>query len=219
MRTSILCDRAGQRGAALVEAAFMFPMFIILFFSVIYAHSFSATKIDEATQAREMAWTNAMSNCGHTGAPENETVPDEVASLSMSRGNFTATSQTSTIAMNTTSNPQNPLNGDGATTTSGVQHAIAGGSIEGAFSEIANMLVGAVAGIFPDPNGAQGVSTGAVSWRLPNNYNNTDPNNSTTIKHTVTVMCNETPQNGSVAAVVEDVFGDIMNFVTGHIGG
>jgi len=207
-----------ERGAAMVEAAFMFPMFIILFFSIIYAHSFSATKIDEATQARELAWSNAMSNCVQGGGgSDSETLPDMETSLALTKGNFRATGSPSTIAMNTTSNPQLPMNGEASSTQAGVSQAIAGGSIEGALGGIVGMLLNAVSDIFPDANGAQGVTSGAVSWRLPNNYANSDPSNSTTITHTVTVMCNEKPQNGSVETVVADLVGDISNFVTSKL--
>ena len=221
MKPSILrrqvARRRAQRGAAMVEAAFMFPMFIILFFSVIYAHSFSATKIDEATQARELAWTNAMGNCGKTGDAIIEKIPDQVSDLSVTRGNFTGVEQTSQIAIQTTTSPQSPMNGESSSTKSGVSEAIAGGSIEGAFGNIANMLVGVVADLFPDPDGAQGVGTGTVSWRLPNNSAASDPTNSTKLTQTVTVMCDETVQNGSVLTVVKDLIGDIGGFVSGAL--
>lgn len=218
MRPSILRRHARERGAAMVEAAFMFPMFIILFFSIIYAHSFSATKIDEAAQARELAWSNAMSNCVEGGGgSDSETLPTMESSLSLTKGNFRATGSPSTISMSTTSNSQLPLNGEASSTQTGVSQAISGGAIEGALSGIVGMLLNTVADIFPDPNGAQGVTTGAVSWRLPNNYANMDPSNSTSITHTVTVMCNEKPQNGDVKTVVADLVGDIANFVTSKL--
>jgi len=216
MRPSILRKgrrRQRERGAAMVEAAFMFPLFIILFFSLIYAHSYTGTKIDEATQARELAWTNAMSNCGTTGDSETEQLPDNTPSLSLTHGNFVATHQTSSIAMTTTSNPQQPMNGESNSTQTGVSQSIAGGSIEGAFSGLLSMVLGAVSDLFPDPNGAQGLSKTAISWRMPNNYNGSDPSNSTTVTQTVTVMCNEKPQNGTVLTVIEDFFGDIASFV------
>jgi hypothetical protein len=119
--------------------------------------------------------------------------------------------------MNTTSNPQTPMNGEASSAQAGVIQAISGGSIEGALSGIVGMLLNTVAKIFPDPNGAQGVTVGGVSWRLPNNYANTDPNNSTTLTQTVTVYCNETPQDGSVKTVVADFVGDIANFVTSKL--
>jgi hypothetical protein len=197
----------------MVEAAFMFPLLIILFFSLIYAHSYTGTKIDEATQAREMAWTNAMSNCGNSGDSETEKLPDNVTSLSLTHGNFVATNQASSIAMTTTSNPQQPMNGESNSTQTGVSQSVSGGSIEGAFSGLLSMVLGAVSDLFPDPNGAQGVSKTTISWRMPNNYNGSDPSNSTTVKQTVTVMCNEKPQNGTVLTVIEDFFGDIMSFV------
>jgi hypothetical protein len=218
MRPSIHRQRQHERGAALVEAAFMFPMFIILFFSVIYAHSFTATKIDEATQARELAWNNAMTNCVQGGGgSDSETLPDLETSLSLTRGNFKGTGTPSTIGMNTTSKPLTPMNGEAGSTQAGVTQSISGGSIEGAFAGIVGMLLDTVAKIFPDPNGAQGVTTGSVSWRLPNNYAHTDPNNSTSLTHTVTVYCNEAPQDGSVKTVVGDLVGDISNFVTSKL--
>jgi hypothetical protein len=214
MNRTLRKHRERERGAAMVEAAFMFPLFIILFFSLMYAHSYTATKIDEETQGREMAWTNAMSNCGTTGDSETEQLPDNVTSLSLTHGSFVATNQSSSIVMTTTSNPQQPMNGESNSTQSGVSQAIAGGSVEGAFSGLLGMILGAVSDLFPDPNGAQGVSKTAISWRMPNNYNGSDPSNSTTLTQTVTVMCNEKPQNGTVLTVIEDFFGDVMSFVT-----
>jgi hypothetical protein len=118
--------------------------------------------------------------------------------------------------MTTSSSPQNPMNG-AASGQADVGKALAGGSIEGAFSGLIGMVTGVVADIFPTPDGAQGVSTGNISWRLPNNYANSDPTNSTTLTQRVTVVCNEKPQNGSVKTVVADLIGDVMSFVQGAL--
>jgi len=85
----------------MVEAAFMFPMFVILWFSVVYAHAFSSTQIDTNTQSRELAWTDAMSNCNKQGYQEKETLPDNNDSLSVTRNTWTSTSATTTIAVST----------------------------------------------------------------------------------------------------------------------
>ena len=216
MRHSYLRSRA-ERGAAMVEAAFMFPMFVLMFFTLIYAHSYSATKIDEQTQARELAWTNAMANCGKASSDEVENLPTTVTSLNMTRNNFTGIGSTSQIAMTTSSKPQSPMTGTASTTSleATVSGAIAGGAVEGAFSAIMGIVLDAVASVFPDPNGAQGSSNGTVSWRLPNSYANANPNNSTTITQQVTVMCNETAQDGSLKTVLGDAISSIVSIVKG----
>lgn len=218
MKQRIFRRRRHERGAALVEAAFMFPLLIILFFSCIYAHSYSATKIDEATQARELAWTNAMGNCGKSaGSIETEVLPDKGDSLSLTRQNFRAVGSPSTIVMSTTATILDSMNGTGDNTQTGASQALSGGSIEGAFAGIMGMVLNAVSSIFPDSSGSQAASKGSVAWRLPNNYAATDPSNSTSLTNTVTVACNEKVQNGSVEAVVADIFGSITSFVSGKL--
>lgn len=219
MRSSHLRQRRHERGAALVEAAFMFPMFVLLFFSIIYAHSFSATQIDVNTQARELAWTDAMTNCvqGGGGDDEKETLPDYASDLSVQkRGNFMGTGQTSTTAITTSANAPAPLTlvSSGNDIGASVSSSISGGSVEGALGTIVNLLSTKLASVFPNPNGTQAVGKGNVSWRLPNNYAAMNPTNSTAKMQTVTVMCDEKPQTGSPKAVVEDLFSDVASFVS-----
>jgi hypothetical protein len=212
--TQLASRRRGQRGAALVEAAFMFPMFVICFYAIIYMHTFYATQIDANTLSRQYAWGDSMNNCG--GGPGDTTDSDTPTSLqsptTVSRNTFIGIGANATFPVSTTAGQDDhqKLTGEAADAMTGVGAAMQGGSTTGAAGLVLGAITGFIGGIFPDPNGAQGVSTASFSWRLPMpvydqsggaNYN---PQTRTT-GQSVTVMCNEKPQNGSPATVIGDV--------------
>jgi len=61
-------EATGQRGAALVETAMVFPMFVILWFVTLWVYRTYDTKLDEMARTRGDAWGYAMSSCGKSGA-------------------------------------------------------------------------------------------------------------------------------------------------------
>jgi hypothetical protein len=195
-------SRRGQRGAAMVEAAFMFPMFVILWFSIVYAHSFSSTQIDANTQSRELAWTDAMANCNKAGYQEKETLPAQNDSLAVTRNTWTSTTAPTTIAVGT-SESAGALSATASSSNAGdaMGAAVAGGSLEGAFGALIGPVLNAIAGILPSPQGAKAIATGPVSWRMPNTYAGLDPSNSTTM--------NIAPINGGLSGLFDEVKGAV----------
>ena len=72
MATPLRNRRRHQRGAAMVEAAFMLPMFVILFFTTMYLHNLNAKQIALNMTTREAAWSYAMANCNVTKDADSE---------------------------------------------------------------------------------------------------------------------------------------------------
>jgi cytoskeletal protein RodZ len=203
-------QRGRQRGAAMVEAAFMFPMFVIMFFSIVYAHSFSSTQIDANTQSRQLAWNDAMSNCTKTGSADQEQLPPNATSLTVSHGNFESTNSSNPITTNTNeTNSKLNKTSTSSDTTNAMQSAMSGGSLEGAFGAILGPILNAVASILPDPEGAQATAKANISYRLPNNYAGLNPNNSTTISQITTIPCNLAPQAGGLAGIFNEIKGAV----------
>jgi hypothetical protein len=202
--------RRGQSGAAMVEAAFMFPMFVILWFSIVYAHAFSSTQIDTNTQSRELAWTDAMSNCNTPGYQEKETLPQNNDSLSVTRNTWTSTTATTTIAVSTNETASAlSATPSSSNASDAMKAAVSGGSLEGAFGALIGPVLNAIASILPSPKGAKAVSRGPVSWRMPNTYAGLDPSNSTTMKQTTTVTCNIAPINGGLSGLFDEIKGAV----------
>jgi Flp pilus assembly protein TadG len=202
--------RRAQRGAAMVEAAFMFPMFVILWFSIVYAHSFSSTQIDANTQSRELAWTDAMANCNTKGYQEKETLPQNNDSLSVTRNTWTSTSATTSIAVSTNETASKlSATPSSSNASDAMSAAVSGGSLEGAFGSLIGPVLNAIASILPSPQGAKAVATGPVSWRMPNTYAGLDPSNSTTMKQTTTVTCNIAPINGGLSGLFDEIKGAV----------
>jgi len=59
--------KARERGAAMVETAMVFPMFVILWFVTMWVYRTYDTKLDLMARTRGEAWGYAMSNCGKSG--------------------------------------------------------------------------------------------------------------------------------------------------------
>jgi hypothetical protein len=203
-----------QRGAALVEAAFMFPMFVICFYAIIYMHTFYATQIDANMLSRQYAWGDSMNNCG--GGPGDATDTDTPNSLqnpsSVSRNTFIGVGANATFPVSTVAGPDDhqKMNDEASDASTGVSAAMSGGSVTGAAALIVGKITGFIAGIFPDPLGAQGVSSASFSWRLPMPvYDQTGGANynaqQRTTSQSVTIMCNEKPQNGNPVSVIGDI--------------
>lgn len=59
--------RRRQRGAAMVEAAFVIPVLVALWMAGAYAQAACTAKLDALATARSEAWAYAASNCGTPG--------------------------------------------------------------------------------------------------------------------------------------------------------
>jgi len=168
--------RRHERGAAMVEAAFMMPMFVMLFFTSIYAHNLNAKQISLNLTTRAQSWALAMYNCSKgPGSPEGET---------LQAANSGGSGEPTQITLKST----NP-----STSGSAAMSALSGGSIMGMMSTFMGMATGILSGLFPDPPGSQSQVKDSVSWRMPNLYNGAGvgQTNSTPVQQTVTLVCNE----------------------------
>jgi hypothetical protein len=191
MKSTIRKRKASERGAALVETAFMAPMFVILVFSAFYAYNFGRAQIDVATLARQEAWTYSMDNCGQGGPNESESLPG---------------GSTSTQTPITHSPPSASLTSQMSATLSGK----GGGSF---IVALVQGLVNHIQGLFPNPSGSMQNETEIVNFRIPNLYagqsgkgfvtriasgSGTTGNGAATkaLKNNVTVYCNEPPSSG-----------------------
>jgi hypothetical protein len=76
-------ERRGERGVAMVEAAAVLPLFVVLWFVTLYAHSYFAKKLDVNAKARANAWGFAMSNCGNQGQSPTDPTPNNVSASSV----------------------------------------------------------------------------------------------------------------------------------------
>ncbi len=182
--------RRGERGAAMVEAAFMLPMFVLLWFTSLYAHRMGATQIDLNTEARANAWQYAMANCGTLGTSPSENEPG----LSPPAG---------------TTNPG--LNGmddnPGTTTSSGLGSAPNGEA--GKISKLASPVTNFIADLMPNPTGSVARIKKTINWREPNLYvaggGGSAANNETNMQQTVTLVCNQYPQNGNILSAIKGI--------------
>ncbi len=184
--------RRRQRGAAMVEAAFMMPMFVILFFTSLYLHNVNSHQIALNIESRGEAWQYAMDNCGKgAGHMDTEVLGPPTSVV----GTVTAVPLQS----------QNANDAGSAAST-----ALGAGSISGAASSIMSEVVGFVSQIFPNPKGAQAKVTDSVSFRVPDLYKNggADAGDGTThLKQEVTVVCNEQAVNGNVCTALSGILG------------
>lgn len=60
-------SRKRSRGAAMVEASFVMPVLVMLWFASVYAESVCSAKLDAIATARQQAFGYASSNCGESG--------------------------------------------------------------------------------------------------------------------------------------------------------
>jgi hypothetical protein len=68
-------SRARARGAVLVEAVIVIPVFIILFAGIVFFGKIYDAKLNMLRLTRQSAWTHAMANCGTAGDPATTTEP------------------------------------------------------------------------------------------------------------------------------------------------
>jgi hypothetical protein len=71
-------QRAGERGASLVEAVLVVPVFIVLFAGMLFLHHTLAKTQQTMLAARYQAWSSAMNDCAPNGgaAPQPELTSD-----------------------------------------------------------------------------------------------------------------------------------------------
>ena len=65
----------GQRGVAMVEAVAILPLFVVLWFTLLYAFHVSSDKISVNTSSRALAWGYVMANCHNPSGPHVTTWP------------------------------------------------------------------------------------------------------------------------------------------------
>jgi hypothetical protein len=189
MKPSNRTRRSSQRGAAMVEAAFMFPMFIILWFASLYAYNWGRAQIDTKTLARQQAWATSMSNCGSPGQSESELLPPADSG-------------------------GQPITHDLPSSLSSQLSGVLGGGGGGGGSFIVQLiqgLVNSVQSLFPNPQGAIQAQQKTINFRIPNQYAHDPGVGSKQIKANVTVYCNDTAKNGdnsivdAVAGVIDGI--------------
>jgi len=189
-RSRLRGRRRHERGVALVEAAFMLPMFVILWYASLYVHSLGSKYIAINTLARQDAWQTAMANCGVHGQQDTEVLP-----ASLSSG-------------------VNLPDGGGGDTINSVVTALKGGNVAGALAGFVNTFTAAIANAFPDPKGTHFTKTATVNWRVPDLYDHSGMGNeSTNLKYSTTVVCDIAPENGSIA----NVAGAIVAIIEGIV--
>jgi hypothetical protein len=173
----------------MVEAAFMMPMFVLLFFTSIYAHNLNAKQISLNITTRGNSWGYAMNNCGVGGDDETETLPSGVSATTVS------------------------LFGEsGNDTESAASTALSSGNTTGAISSISSGVTGAISSVLPNPNGSQAQIIDSVSWRQPNVWSGNLSTGAATVRQTVTVVCDQEPHNGNIETAVQG----IVCAITGH---
>jgi hypothetical protein len=99
--TEISRRRAGERGASLVEAVLVVPVFIVLFAGMLFLHHTLAKTQRTMLAARYQAWNAAMNDCKPNGgaAPQPELTtdwpgaPGSDVSLLANMGDATGTSE------------------------------------------------------------------------------------------------------------------------------
>ena len=176
----------------MVEAVAIMPVFVILFFTAVYAHSWGARQIDLNSQSRQASWVLAMANCNVKGQNESETLP---------ASNTGGTAPSIITLANSSANDAG----------SAAKSAFSAGSVTGWMSSFLSTVTSAIAGIFPNPSGAQLNKSDTVNWRMPNNYTGANPSNSTTVQGNTTVMCNEAPMDGTISNVISDIIGFVKS--------
>jgi hypothetical protein len=67
--------RLRARGTAMVEAVIVLPVFVVLWFTCLFAFNVSANKIAVNNTSRSAAWGYAMANCSRSGDPAVTTWP------------------------------------------------------------------------------------------------------------------------------------------------
>jgi Flp pilus assembly protein TadG len=181
--------RRRARGAALVEAAFLSPLFVILFFAGVFAHNLFSTKLDMIQTARANAWNYAMTNCSQGQGDQHWTQADW--------GNSAANDKAITGDIpNPTSWGSPPGVSGGGKGSSSAQNGMGG-------------IEKVLGGLLANPTGAQSAMTKNISYRIPNIYTHSDGKGIGQAGSTVTLFCNEEAQNGSIGAVFNTIFNAI----------
>jgi hypothetical protein len=182
-------SRRGERGAAMVEAAFMFPMFLILWFAAIAAYKIPASVIDLNSKSRSDAWARAMNNCSAATSDDPEQYP-------ASWGNAVSSPLTNEPDIGSL-----------------FSSAMSSGSVGGIVGGVVNAITGALAEIIPNPTGSASTYQNTVNWRMSNRYANTDNASSTKLARTVTIVCDGGVQDGSVWNALTDLVGAIIGLI------
>jgi hypothetical protein len=188
-RQLLLKRRRAQRGAALVETAFMLPMFVILWYGSLYVHNLGKNYVKVNTLARADAWQTAMANCGvpPKGA-ESEHLPTSLGGVG-------------------------PVYGGGGNDTNAVTTAVRNSNPGGAISAFVNSFTTALANAFPAMSGSTFLKTNKVSWREPDLYDHSETGSSVKVKGTTSVVCDLAPEDGTISNVAGALVSIISSMV------
>jgi hypothetical protein len=171
----------------MVEAAFMMPMFVILFYASLYAENLGKVNSQSNRNSRQQAWTYAMANCGDTsGQDESEVLP-----------------------------PSDPGSGSGAATKlSPLTPGTGGPSGSNPLANATGALVSSIGSVFPDANGAQSLTNPTLNWRDPNLYNGNPGTATTQVNQHVVVNCNNAPWDGGAVQALYHLGQSFVNAIS-----
>jgi Flp pilus assembly protein TadG len=170
--------RRRQRGTAMVEAAAILPVFVVLWFAVVYAHNVADAKMRMVAGSRAIAWAYAMGNCGNQGDP-NPTPTPQIAGKKV--------------------DPMLAAPGVGSMLGSG------GGGFMSAITGVVSNAVSSAVPLAQDFD-SQWTMNQPVSFRMPNNYNGNPGVGVHTVTGLVTVSCNEAPLDGNLTGILKMVW-------------
>ncbi|MDX2051725.1 MAG: TadE/TadG family type IV pilus assembly protein [Polyangiaceae bacterium] len=69
-------DLRSERGVASVEAVILLPIFLLLFFGILYVARVNDAKLVALTEARSQAWIASMQSCEGSSAEQNQQHPE-----------------------------------------------------------------------------------------------------------------------------------------------
>jgi hypothetical protein len=176
IRTTVRARRS-KRGVAMVEAVAILPIFVVLWFTCLFAFNVGAKKIMANATSRADSWAYAMGNCADRSDPAKTPWP--------SGGWGNPTTSTDAFSANATQ----LLGGGGAS----------GFDILGALTTvISNFLPGLGTSKSSIDHQQQTVSyvvpsDGVVSPGASSSHN---------IQYTSTLFCNEAPHDGNIKGVI-----------------
>jgi hypothetical protein len=188
-RQLLLKRRRAQRGAALVETAFMLPMFVILWYGSLYVHNLGKNYIKVNTSARADAWQTAMANCGaHAKGTDTEHLPASLGGVG-------------------------PVYGGGGSDIGSIKTALQNSNPGGAIGAFVSSFTTALANAFPAMQGSTFLKTSTVSWREPDLYDHSETGSSVKVKGTTSVVCDLAPEDGTIANVAGALVSIIASMV------
>jgi hypothetical protein len=173
-------SRRKSRGVAMVEAVAILPIFVVLWFTTLFAFNLGATKIAMNATSRGDAWAYAMGNCGAGSDPAKTPWP----------GGGWGSVSTSSDAFST--NATSLIGGGGAS----------GFDIVGALTTVvSNFLPG-----LGTSNSSIEQEQKTINYVTPSvGVVSAGSSLSKNVQYTSTVFCNEAPRNGNIMGVIGSI--------------